>query len=271
MRAPDRPLFLSGPTPRVIAHRGFGPAVEANTPAAFERAVAAGADLLETDVRASLDGVAVLVHDAEVVDSSGRTHRVAAERWEELASLDLAGGARLASLEQVLLQFRTARLNIDVKSADAVVPVADAVRDVRALGRVLITSFSERRRSATIRLLPGAATSASAARFAVALVAAHLGIAWPIRLVLDGIHALQVPESVLGLRVTEPRILRRLRGSGCEIHLWTIDDPTRMAELLALGVDGLVTDRTDLARTAVDTVLTDGRAKRPQRRNTPPT
>ena len=64
----SRPPFLSGRRPRVIAHRGFAPGGEGNTLESFERALAAGADLLETDVRASLDGVAVLVHDASLDD-----------------------------------------------------------------------------------------------------------------------------------------------------------------------------------------------------------
>ncbi|QHC70326.1 glycerophosphodiester phosphodiesterase family protein [Rathayibacter sp. VKM Ac-2801] len=271
MRASERPLVLSGPTPRVIAHRGFGPPAEGNTLAAFERALAAGAELLETDARASLDGVAVLVHDAEVVDRSGRRHAVAATRWEELADLGLSGGARLASLEQALAALPRARFNIDVKSRDAIDPVVAAVAGAAAAERVLITSFSEGRRSAAVRRLSGAATSASALRFLVALVAAHLGAALPLRLALRGIDALQVPESALGLRVAEPRILARLRATGCEIHLWTIDDPERMDELLALGIDGLVTDRTDLARVAVDALI-DARRGRPQEsRNTPPT
>ncbi|PPF31743.1 hypothetical protein C5D07_11090 [Rathayibacter tritici] len=71
---------------------------------------------------------------------------------------------------------------------------------------------------------------------------------------LRGIDALHVPETAVGLRVARPRILSRLRATGCDIHLWTINDPERMRELLALGVDALVTDRTDLARAAVDTL-----------------
>ncbi|PPF74144.1 MULTISPECIES: glycerophosphodiester phosphodiesterase family protein [unclassified Rathayibacter] len=271
MRTPERPLALSGPTPRVIAHRGFGPPAEGNTLAAFERALAAGADLLETDARASLDGVAVLVHDAEVIDRSGRRHVVAATRWEELADLRLAGGARLASLEQALAALPRARFNIDVKSRDAIDPVVAAVSGAAAAERVLITSFSEIRRAAALRRLPGAATSASAVRFVVALVAAHLGAALPVRLALRGIDALQVPERALGLRVAEPRILARLRVTGCEIHLWTIDDPERMEQLLALGIDGLVTDRTDLARAAVDAFLSARRPRPQEPRNTPPT
>ncbi|QHF24585.1 glycerophosphodiester phosphodiesterase [Rathayibacter sp. VKM Ac-2804] len=247
-----RPPFLSGRRPFVIAHRGFAPGAEGNTLESFQRALAAGADLLETDVRASLDGVAVLVHDEEVVDASGLRHRVDRTRWEELAECVLPSGERLVTLAEALRRLPTARFNIDVKARTAVLPVVEAVRAAGARDRVLITSFSESRRRAAVRHLPGVATSASAPRFAAALVGAHLGRAALVRRALRGIDALQVPERALGLAVASPRILARLRVTGAEIHLWTINDPERMRALLELGVDGLVTDRTDLARAAVD-------------------
>ncbi|PTL73884.1 glycerophosphodiester phosphodiesterase [Rathayibacter caricis DSM 15933] len=247
-----RPPFLRGRRPRVIAHRGFGPGRIGNTLGAFERALEAGADLLETDVRASLDGVAVLVHDEVVRDAGGRPHRIGAERWEDLARLVLPGGEALLSLEDALRLLPDALLNIDVKARAAVVPTARAVDRQGAGDRVLITSFSESRRASTVRLLPGVATSASAPRFLAALLGAHLRLPALVRLALHGMDALQVPESALGLRVTTPPILARLRVTGAEIHLWTINDAQRMTRLLALDVDGLVTDRTDLARRAVD-------------------
>ncbi|QHC58609.1 glycerophosphodiester phosphodiesterase family protein [Rathayibacter sp. VKM Ac-2760] len=247
-----RPPFLSGRRPRVIAHRGFAPGAEGNTLESFERALAAGADLLETDVRASLDGVAVLVHDEAVVDASGTRHVIERTRWEELAAILLPSGERLLPLAEALRRLPEARFNLDVKARAAVVPVALAVHAAGACDRVLITSFSESRRRAAVRLLPGVATSASAPRFLLALAGAHLGGTALVRVALRGIDALQVPESAAGLRVADPRILARLRSTGAEIHLWTINDPERMRALLALGVDGLVSDRTDLARQLID-------------------
>jgi glycerophosphoryl diester phosphodiesterase len=43
---------------------------------------------------------------------------------------------------------------------------------------------------------------------------------------------------------------------GLEVHVWTINEPTQMKRLLEMGVDGIVTDRCDLARAIVDGVAT---------------
>jgi glycerophosphoryl diester phosphodiesterase len=64
---------------------------------------------------------------------------------------------------------------------------------------------------------------------------------------LSGVHAVQIPERALGGETTTPRLLRAFHAAGVEVHVWTINDPTVMRALLARGVDGIVTDRADLA------------------------
>ena len=112
---------------------------------------------------------------------------------------------------------------------------------------VMLTSFSERRRRAALRLLPGVATSASGARFAAALLFASIGAAPLVRASLRGLHAVQIPVRALALDTVSPARLRAYQRAGVEVHVWTVNDEPEMRRLLALGVDGLVTDRADLA------------------------
>jgi glycerophosphoryl diester phosphodiesterase len=57
----------------------------------------------------------------------------------------------------------------------------------------------------------------------------------------------QVPERLYGVHVTTPRTIAALHAAGVEVHVWTINDEATMAALLDVGVDGIVTDRADLA------------------------
>ncbi len=214
---------------------------------AFMEAVALGVSHVETDVHASADGVAIVSHDDTLERVASRPERVADLTAEELARVPLGLGQTLPSLREALDAFPDTRFNIDIKSADAVIPTVQAVRDAYARDRVLLTSFSERRRRAAVELLPGVATSASAPRFVAALLAAASGARPLQRLALRGLDALQVPEKTLGLTVSTPRILNAFHRVGIEVHVWTVNEVADMRRLLDAGIDGLVTDRADLA------------------------
>jgi glycerophosphoryl diester phosphodiesterase len=243
--------FTPATAPRVIAHRGFAADAPENTLLAFERALALGVTHLETDVRATRDGTPVLWHDKTVYRVGGRGGRIADLDLGQLRSIELGAGQRVATLREALEAFPDARFNIDVKSLDAADGCVAVIENAGAEHRVLLTSFSERRRARAVRALPGVATSASAPRLAVAVLACRLGITPLARVALRGIDAVQMPDRVLRVRTTTPRMIRRLHRAVREVHVWTINDPRTMRELVRAGVDGIVTDRSDEARSAV--------------------
>lgn len=238
---------MTGNETRIFAHRGLALNAPENTALAFTIALAEGASHLETDVHTSKDGVAVICHDAELSRIASVDASVADLTFAELSALSLPDGQRLVSLAEALREFPHAHFNIDVKDAAAIAPTAAAIVDAGATQRVLITSFSERRRRETVRLLPGVASSASASRFAIAVVAAKLGLSPVVRRALRGLVAVQVPQRAGPLRITTPRVIRAMHHAGVEVHVWTVNEESEMTALLDMGVDGLVTDRTDLA------------------------
>lgn len=251
--------FFHGTPPRVLAHRGFCGAgdgddvVPENTLAAFARAVRLGVTHVETDVRATADGVAVLSHDPDLRRLLGRPDQIRQLTFAQLQGMDLGGGHTVPSLSEVLAAFPQLNLNIDIESRDAIAPTVAAILDSAATNRVLVTSFSEIRRAAAVRRLPGVATSASAPMFALALLCAKLGLISLVRLVLRHVDAVQVPQSTLGMTILTPRVVRALRRAKVEIHVWTVDDVDDMNLLLDLGVDGIITDRADIACAVVAT------------------
>lgn len=244
--APRKPYFEPS-LPRVLAHRGLATTAPENTLLAFSAAVDLGVQYIETDVHGSRDGIAVISHDPDLTRLAGMRGAVRDYSMERLRGIDLGHGQGFSSLAETLDAFPTTRFNIDIKSADAVEPSVDAIRSTNATARVLVTSFSETRRLAAVRQLPGVATSAGARRFAAALGAATLAQRLALRRVLRNVDCVQVPQVYGPIRITTAPMIARLHAAGVEVHVWTINDEPTMRALLDLGVDGLVTDRADLA------------------------
>ena len=231
----------------MFAHRGLALEVPENTLLAFAKALALGITHLETDVHVSADGVAIISHDPDLLRLTGRQVQIAQLTAAELARIDLGDGQNFTTLAAALDTFPEARFNIDIKAEAAAEPAAAVIRAARAERRVLIGSFSNSRRRAAIRLLPGVATSASSGAVLVATWAAAIGLRGVTKSVLRSVDAVQIPEKILGVRSTSRRVLAAFHAAGVEVHIWTINDAESMNRLLDAGVDGIMTDRADIA------------------------
>jgi glycerophosphoryl diester phosphodiesterase len=248
--------FLDAP-PLAFAHRGgsgtAGNVGIENSLAAFAHAYELGYRYLETDVRMSSDGVVYAIHDAALDRLTGSASAVAALTAESLDLQRLDEREPFARLEALYEAFPDARLNIDVKSDDAVEATCAIVTAHDAVDRTCLSSFSHARLTRIRKILPEVATSAS--RPEVALVKFL-----PRRLLRPRAVCLQVPAAYRGIRVVTPRLIRRAHALGLQVHAWTIDDADEMHELLDLGVDGIITDRTDVLK---DVLIARGTWKDP--------
>lgn len=245
--------FLAGAGPRIIAHRGLALDAPENTLLAFLAALSAGATHLETDVHASADGIAVISHDPDLSRVAHRPGRVGELTVSALRRIDLGHGQGFCSLAEALDALPEARFNIDVKEPAAAEPAVRAIRDARATGRVLVTSFSRENRRRAATALPGVATSPSVREFLPALAGAALGLRSLTRRALAGFAAVQVPERRGPVPIVTARTVCAFHDAGAETHVWTVNDPGDMDRLLDLGVDGIVTDRCDLLKALVNT------------------
>lgn len=231
----------------MLAHRGLAIEAPENTLLAFDRAAAVGAVYIETDVHVSADGVAVVAHDPSLRRVAGRDAEISRLTMAELRRVDLGLGQGFATLEEALGTFPDLRFNIDVKVAGAVGPAVTALERTRAADRVLLTSFSDRRRRRLGGLVPGAVTSAGRAGVISTRLASSIRWTAVVSLARRGAAALQVPERVGSVRLVTADFVRAVQRAGAEVHVWTVNEPADMTRLLDLGVDGLVTDRADLA------------------------
>ncbi len=198
-------------------------------------------------MHASADGVAIISHDPDLKRMTGREVRIEQLTAAELARIDLGEGQNFCTLAAALEAFPEARFNIDIKAEAAAEPAAAAIVAAHAENRVLIGSFSDARRLAAVRRIPGVATSASSTAVLAATWAAAIGLRGITKAALRGVDAVQIPISVLGVSTVSPRALGAFHAAGVEVHIWTINDAASMNRLLDAGVDGIMTDRADIA------------------------
>lgn len=248
------PYFTGAGHPRVLAHRGLIPeTVEdsplwENTAGSFAAAHAIGVEYIETDCRLSADGDVVLIHDETLERLCGDPRPVSAVRTAELAEIFSEHGG-LLTVADALDAFPDVRFNIDVKTLAAAEPIGPLVAE--HAHRVLVTSFSDatRRVAVASAMRAGAAIrpATSGGRSTVLVLRALSGMRLSPSRALRDIDAVQVPERHSGVRVVTPGFVRAAHRYGVEVHVWTINEPHDMRRLWEAGVDGIVTDRADLA------------------------
>lgn len=243
--------FFAGPLPRRFAHRGLAPHGGENTMRAFRAALDAGATHLETDVQTTSDGIALAFHDPELDRVTDRTGRVAEHTHAELGDVRVAGTEPIPTLAEVLAAFPDVPLNLDVKAARNVDAVVAEIVAADAVDRVCVAAFDGRdsaRAAREISQRTGRSPARSAGRIAIALTIAAVRLRLPhrvVRWILRDADCLQVPERYGRIRVVDPRTVAAAHRAGREVHVWTVDATADMRRLLALGVDGLITNRAD--------------------------
>ena len=239
--------------PIAIAHRGFSAEGLENSMAAFRAGVELGFRYLETDVHTTSDGVLLLFHDEtldRVTDANGRVAELPAA---EVAKARINGRVPIPTFDELVAELPGARLNLDVKDWGSVRSTAAAIERHQVHHRVLVTSFSDRRRRAVLKLLsqPVASSAGVASNALFTLLGPVLPRPVFRRLmgrVLRDVHALQVPVRYGRIPVVTAGFIRRAHQLGLVVHVWTINEEAEMHRLLHLGVDGIVTDRADLLR-----------------------
>jgi glycerophosphoryl diester phosphodiesterase len=222
-----------------------------NTLVAFEHAYDLGYRYLETDVHASSDGVLFAFHDDLLDRVTDRTGRLADLSAVEIERARIRGTHPVPRFSELVDAFPDVTFNVDLKSDDAVEPLAALLADHEVADRTIVGSFSPRRLSAFRHLTSGRVRTAAHPREVAAFVLCPTPVlATPLRLL--PCVALQVPVRTVqkgrSFEVVTRRFVRNAHAAGKQVHVWTIDDPVEMERLIDLDVDGLMTDRTDLLK-----------------------
>jgi len=235
--------FLDHPTPIAFAHRGGASHFPENSWRAFEHAVELGYAYLETDAHATADGVLVAFHDKTLDRVTDRSGAIAAMPASDVRAARIAGTDPIPPLEDLVCAWPDVRFNIDVKDAPAAAPLAAMLRRTAAWDRVCITSFSAARLHSTRRLLDRPVCMATSP-----IGAAALRSGLPGRLLAPAFARRSVRCAQLPFGMATAPLIRRAHDARLALHVWTVNDAATMTSLLDAGVDGIMTDQTELLR-----------------------
>jgi len=236
VRRPGGPL-------RVWAHRGGSSAAPENTAASDEVALRAGVDWIENDVRATKDGVPVVLHDETVDRTTNGTGAIRSLTAAQVAELDAGSwfapayaGQRVPTLASQLdgLRARGGNLLLEIKGAhtrESVARIVDQIHDRGMSGRVFVQSFEPE----YLRWVREFAPELPLGLLRVALDPDPVAIAKDLEL-----SAYNPSEPAFQ---TRPGIVAELHAAGVAVNIWTVDNPAGWNALERAGVDGIITNR----------------------------
>lgn len=208
--------------PLVLAHRGDWSAAPENTVGAFQAAVRAGADMIELDVRRTMDGGVVVMHDPTLERVWGSPISVATSTLAELRPVGIA------TLEEALACVDVPVM-VDFTIADVVEPALDVIHRSDALDRVLFSGGNVEGHRRVRELAP----------------AARIALTWtdlersPDALLEElGVEYFNPPWEHVDATVVES-----MHERGYKVSTWTVDEPREMRRVVDCGVDAVVTNR----------------------------
>ncbi len=239
---------------RLYAHRGAAIEQPENTMASFRRALELGATALETDVHLTADGHVVVAHDPDGARMCDARRPIATCSLADVQSWDAGWGfrdaqgarpfahkrLRVPTLDELLAEFPGIPINVDLKVDSPAMAHAflKIVRGRRDEERVIAASF-HRSVLKTLRRHFYAGLTALAQSEVVELLALP-AFAWR-RLPARG-QAAQLPVRFGPLPLASRPVIARCRAAGVRVDFWTVNDAALARTLLALGVDGIMTD-----------------------------
>src|SRR5271165_2532378 len=201
--------------PLLLGHRGARAvkSIPENTIASFDRALADGCDGFEFDVRLTEDEEAVVCHDQKVAGF-------------QLSRTMAKEVSQLPRLRDILQRYRDSFLDIELK--------------VKGLERITVDLFlrhKPRRGFVVSSFVPGVLKALRAQDATI-----PLGLICEFKTQLQLWNELPVQYVIPHHALAEPDLIRKMKGAGKKVIIWTVNDPADMQRFTASGVDGIISD-----------------------------
>jgi glycerophosphoryl diester phosphodiesterase len=242
-----RPSFrevLARDTILPFAHRGAGEIAPENTMAAFQGAVDQGFEVIETDIQTSRDGTLYAFHDDDLLRLTGDNRSIGALTDPEISALRINETHPIPRLKDVLNAFPDTLFNLDAKTETTPKPLARLIKHMGRQDQVCIGSFRDRRIDRVLQGLgPDTCHGLGLRKGAAFYLSARLHLGLRFRA-----NCVQLPMQYYGIDLVNPRTIAHANRIGLKLHVWTVNDAKTMRHLIALGVDGIMTDNCALLK-----------------------
>ena len=222
-----------------FAHRGGNEVWPENTMPAFQDAVDLGYRTLETDVRATRDGVLLGFHDDNLQRMAGQPGTLESTDYSDIQLVKVGGSERLPLLEDILGSWPDIFVNIEPKHDSAVVPLIAVIKKTCAIDRVCIGSISAPRMTQIRTAFGPKLCTSMVPSEVVRLRLASFGL--PMGRFEAG--CVQVPVAHKGVSIVDRRFIAAANARNLPVHVWTVNGALDMNRLIDLGVHGIMTDR----------------------------
>jgi len=205
--------------PLLLGHRGARglKSIPENTFGSFDHALADGCDGFEFDVRLTADGEAVVCHHPKVAGY-------------EISRAPAKQVSQLPRLRDVLQRYRDSFLDIELK--------------VKGLERITLDLFlrhKPRRGFVVSSFIPGVLKSVRAEDATI-----PLGLICESKTQLRFWSELPIEYVIAHQELVEPELIRKIKGAGKKVLVWTVNDPAQMHRFADSGVDGIISDDTSV-------------------------
>ena len=251
--------FLSRPgdhKPLVMAHQGGEGEWPSNTLIAFRNAARAGADVLDTDMHMTKDGVLVLIHDSTVDRTTNGKGEVGKLTLSQIKKFDAAynftkedgrtfpyrgQGVTIPTVEEMFGEFPHTRMGIEIKDHDAITAQRFCVliRKYKMQDNVLVSSFGQQAMDAFRAECPEVSTSATTDEVRHFLTLNLFGFTNSFS---PHYSSFQIPETVGRRQIITSHLLISARERNLPVLPWTVNEESDMRHLIAMGVYAINTD-----------------------------
>jgi glycerophosphoryl diester phosphodiesterase len=231
---------------QVLAHRGSSKVAPENSLAAFQQSILDRADWVEIDVQETADGQVVVVHDSDLMKLAKDPIKIWELTSDELQSIDIGSlfdpkysGERVPTLREVLELCRDRiKVVIELKyygrDQQLEQRVVDIVEQTGMAEQIMVMSLKAK----GIKKLKGLRPN------------------WKCGLLLSvsvgNVQKIEADFLAVNARFASRALVKKVHSAGKQIYVWTVDEPSMMSSLMNRGVDGILTNRPELARQVLE-------------------